>query len=163
MRLSAASALAVVASIMLAGALLIPVSVVQVQPDGMQPIICQKLATGGSIELSFTHSMYGGLVTETWRPEGPALARTRMFTENAAAAEYYAWDGRIQPAPDGYEVIASPARTTQLRVMVDDLGNHHLRIGSQTWSLTSLLDTPVPITISVSQQPLATWLVNRSC
>lgn len=163
MRLPAVSALAVIAGILLAGALLTPVSVVRVQPDGSQPIICQKLATAETIHVSFTHSMYGGLVTETWRTEGPALARSRIVTENAAAAEYYAWDGRIRAAPDGYEVIASPARTTLLRVMVDDIGNHHLRIGSGTWHLAALLDTPVPITISVSQQSLAAWFVSRSC
>jgi hypothetical protein len=162
-RRPALAALGVIAIIMLAGAMLTPVTIVRVQPGDGQPIICHQLASGESIVVSFTHSMYGGLVTETWHAAGTALVRDRMVTENAAAAEYYAWDGRILPVAGGYEVIAPPAQTAQLRVMIDDIGNHHLRIGSRVWPLANLLDTPIPVAIGIDRQSLAAWLVNPSC
>jgi hypothetical protein len=162
-RLPALSALAVIVIITLAGAMLFPVTIVRVESGDGEPITCRQLASGETIGVSFTHSMYGGLVTETWQATESTLVRVRMVTENAAAAEYYAWDGRIEPVTDGYEVIAPPAQITELRVMVDDIGNHHLHIGSHTWPLASLLDTPVPVAISIEQRPLATWLFHRSC
>ncbi len=149
--------------VLLAGALLVPVTIVEVRPDDGQPVACHRLGSGETIDVSFTHSMYGGLVTEHWRADGSTLVRVRMVTENAAAAEYYAWDGRIQPVAGGYEVTGAAVQATELRVMVDDIGDHQLQIGSRSWPLAGLLDTPVPVGISVERRPLAAWLVDRSC
>jgi hypothetical protein len=104
------------------------------------------------VTLTFTHSMYGGDVSETYAATlDGTLARRRIVTGNAAAAEYYATDGRVARADAGYEVIAPPFATRELVIRVDARGDHRLSIGGETTMLAALLDAPTQVRIALAE------------
>lgn len=134
--------------VMLAMSLLQPVSWVDAVTDDGARIVCARVDAGTPITFRFTHSMYGGAVSETYRVRDDGLLeRQRMVTENAAAAEYYASDGAVRTVPDGYEVIAPPFATDRLAIRVDARGNHRLTIGTAEWPLYEQLRTSVRVTL----------------
>ncbi len=133
--------------LMLAMSLLQPVTWVEAVADNGARLACARVDDTTPISLRFTHSMYGGAVTETYRVRDGLLQRQRMVTENAAAAEYYATDGAVRTVPDGYEVIAPPFATDRLAVRVDQRGDHHLTIGAAEWPLYDQLRASTRVTL----------------
>lgn len=138
----------VAGSVMLVASLLQPVTVLlATTADGMQ-LACARVDETTPVSLAFTHSMFGGFVHEVYhvRPDG-RLERQRMVTENAAAAEYYATDGRVQETDEGYEVLAVPFDTDRLVIRVDARGQHRLTIGSETYPLYDQLQASTAVTL----------------
>lgn len=139
---------------MLAMALLQPVSALRVMTGEGELLLCARLGDGETVALSFTHSMYGGFVRETYVVDDEGrLVRQRIVTENAAAAEYYATDGRVREMPDGYEVVAGPFATDELVIRVDGIGNHRLTAGASSWPLFEIFGEPVQVRISGDRTP----------
>lgn len=119
--------------------------------DG-QAVVCARVSPDALITLTFTHSMFGGDVREMYRVDADGvLIRERVVTDNAAAAEYYATDGRTEQRADGYEVISAPFSTSDLVIRVDQRGNHQLTIGQTTWNLADTLSEPTQVRITTDR------------
>ena len=142
------------------GALAQPVQVAEVRTDDGNVLVCHRTAPGGIVTLVFTHSMYGGEVRETWRVDGDGLDRVQIVTENAAAAEYYATDGRTRRVDGGVEVLALPAHVDTLPFRIDHIGNHRLRLDDEEISLASEVEESAGATLSAVQVPLLARLFN---
>ncbi len=138
--------------IILPALLLQPVLMLRVTTAEGATVICSRVAPGTAITLEFTHSMYGGFVRETYRvSHDGTLERERIVTKNAAAAEYYASDGRTRHVTGGYEVLAAPFTADDLVVRVDDRGNHKLSINSTSYRLTETLPESTQVRIHVER------------
>ncbi len=135
----------------LPGMLLQPaLAVTLITGDGDQ-LICARVETGARVELQFTHSMYGGYVRESYRVDSDGtLSRQRIITENAAAAEYYATDGRTRRTNDGWEVLAPPFETRELVIRVDERGDHRLTIDGTSYHLADRLTAPTQVRIGTT-------------
>lgn len=141
-------------AVMLAANLLQPALWLQATTADGTRLACARVSDTTSIALTFTHSMFGGFVTEHYRLGADGmLERQRIVTENAAAAEYYATDGRIRQAPDGYEVVAGPFATDELTIRVDGIGNHRLSAGASSWPLFDITGEPAQVRISGNRAP----------
>lgn len=151
---------ALVLAMTVAGTLAQPVQVLTVDTRDGDPLICRRMGRGDTVTLVFTHSMYGGEVRETWRVDGDALARERIVTDNAAAAEYYATDGAVRRVSGGYEVISTPVRADALPFRIDEIGNHRLRFDGVEIPLAERVDGSAGATIAASQVPLIARIVN---
>jgi hypothetical protein len=151
---------ALVLAVAVVGMLLLPVSVARVVTADGDTLACRRLGRGDAVTLVFTHSMYGGEVRETWRVDGGTMARQRIVTDNAAAAEYYATDGETRPVAGGYEVIAPPLRVRALPFRIDQVGRHRLRIGDGEISLADRVDGSIGATLSAAQVPLVARLID---
>lgn len=140
---------------MLAASLLQPVTWLRVVTDDGTLLACARVDEETPITLAFTHSMFGGYVREVYhlRPDAQ-LERQRMVTEHAAAAEYYATDGRIRHTAEGYEVLASPFATDRLVVRVDARGDHRLTIGDVTHPLYEGLQASTAVILEGMRSPL---------
>jgi hypothetical protein len=147
-------------AVALLGVLAQPVPVLRVVTADGAVLTCRAMGRGDTATLVFTHSMYGGEVRETWRVDGDALARERIVTENAAAAEYYATDGATRRVAGGYEVIAPPLRAEALPFRIDDIGDHRLRLGGDEIALAEMVDGSAGATMSAAQVPLIARLVD---
>lgn len=140
--------------LMLAMSLLQPVTWVEAVATGDTRLACARVDATTPVTLVFTHSMYGGNVSERYRlRDDDMLERQRIVTENAAAAEYYATDGRIRQVDGGYEVLASPFVTERLVIRVDARGNHRLTIGATTWPLYDQLQDSARIELEAKRTP----------
>lgn len=142
------------------GTLAQPVQSVAVKTSDGNALVCRLVNRGTAVTLVFTHSMYGGEVRETWRAVGNMLVRDRIVAERAAAAEYYATDGRTQRVDGGYEVIVAPLQASELPFRIDQIGNHRLRIDDEEIALTSEVSGPTGATLSASQAPLLARIVD---
>ncbi len=151
---------ALVLAVALAGLLLQPVAVVRVTTADGDPIACRRVAAGAPVTLVFTHSMYGGEVRETWRVDGDALARVRIETDNAAAAEYYATDGAVERAGNGFVVVTPPLRLGELPFRIDEIGNHRLRVGDEEVALAELVDGSEGAVLSAALVPLIARMID---
>jgi hypothetical protein len=139
---------------MLMAALFQAVPMLQVTTGEGTQLSCVALSPGDLVTLSFTHSMYGGFVQETYALDDDGrLARQTIVTENAAAAEYYATDGRVRQVRGGYEVLAGPFVTVELVVRVDGVGNHRLQVSDMDWPLFEILGEPAQVRISGDRIP----------
>lgn len=145
----------VAAIVMLAASLLQPVTWLQATTSDGTRLVCARVSGTTPITLTFTHSMYGGFVMEHYRLGADGmLERQRIVTENAAAAEYYATDGRVRQAPDGYEVVAGPFATDELIIRVDGIGNHRLSVGARRWHVFDIVGEPAQVRISGNRAPV---------
>lgn len=151
---------ALVLALTVAGTLAQPVAVLTVNISDGKTLVCRRMEAGDTVTLVFTHSMYGGEVRETWRADGNMLVRGRIVAERAAAAEYYATDGRTQRVDGGYEVIVAPLQASELPFRIDQIGNHRLRIDDEEIALTSEVSGPTGATLSASQAPLLARIVD---
>lgn len=154
-------ALIAVTALALAGALFAPRPVVRVQGrETGATLLCLALPPDGRVTLVFQNSLYGGEVRETYRATGDGrLTRIDMTTERAAAAEYYAWDGRVTRVANGYRVTGPPVRTNALPVLLDRIGQHRLRMGDEEYALTTPDMDPIAAELRVATAPvLARWL-----
>ena len=116
---------------------------------------CIPVKSHDSMQLQFTHSMFGGFVREEWQvTPNNQLQRNRFVTENAAAAEYYATDGTSYLADDGYVVPGPPLQQSELVIRVNNRGNHVLTVGTHTVYLAEELTESTQVRIEV---------VARSC
>lgn len=150
-----------VITLALAGALIAPRPMVRVQArESGAARFCRALPPNGRVTLVFQNSIYGGEVRETYQATGDGrLTRIEMTTENAAAAEYYAWDGRVARVADGYRVTGPPLTTGTLPVLLDTIGRHRLRIAGDEYALTAPGMPPVAAELRVTNAPLlARWL-----
>lgn len=131
-----------------------PAVSLQVRAESGAVIWCASIRKNATMDLQFTHSMYGGYVRETWRitPDSQ-LMRTRFVTENAAAAEYYATDGTSYRDSEGFVVPGELPKQSKLVVRVNDRGNHVLRVGGQTVHLAGEVSQSTQVHISVISQP----------
>lgn len=114
-------------------------------------LVCERVRPGTPVVLTFTHSMYGGSVRETYVATADGtLTREKIVTANAAAAEYYATDGRVERTSDGYRVIAPPFATRTLVIRVDARGAHWLTVGPATFRLADRVTEPTQVRIGVA-------------
>ena len=131
-----------------------PAQSLQVHTDTGALVWCTAVRPHDTVQLQFTHSMFGGYVREQWQvlPNGD-LGRVRFVTENAAAAEYYATDGTSYKAGDGYVVPGEPLRQPALVVRVNGRGDHYLTVGDTSVNLARLLPESTQVRIAVYPQP----------
>lgn len=127
--------------------------VVVVETGGGRPLLCHDARSGSLVTVSFTHSMFGGYVREQWRvTDDNQFRRTRFVTENAAAAEYYATDGRITSSADGFVVEGDPPIEGDIVVRVDRRGDHWLEIDGARWHLAGMVGQSTQVRISVTDR-----------
>lgn len=87
------------------------------------------LGCGQAMTLRFTHSMFGGDVSETYRASPSGVERMRLVTELAAAAEYYVWTEEVERVEDGFEVRVTPQAFDEIVILVDKTGSPNLIVG----------------------------------
>jgi len=130
-----------------------PTQSLQVHTDSGALVWCTAVSSNDTVQLQFTHSMFGGYVREQWRvTPGGELQRVRFVTENAAAAEYYATDGTSYQATDGYVVPGEPLQQSVLVVRVNQRGNHYLSVGDTSVHLAGLVSQSTQVRIAVYPQ-----------
>ncbi|MDQ3654781.1 MAG: DUF1850 domain-containing protein [Chloroflexota bacterium] len=157
-------AIGLVAILVVAGVAMMPVTLVTVTGEDGEAIVCGRVDRESSIALTFTHSMYGGDVTETFQPVSPStLLRTGILTDNAAAAEYYAWDGQVRPSGDRFEVIVPDQEFSSLSIRVGQIGDHRLTINGATVDLAAMVAESEGVRLSLVTRPLATQLLGLGC
>ncbi len=144
------------------GSLLMPGPVVTVTTDAGDRIVCRPVAEGRTFALVFTHSMYGGEVRETFAIADKGLIRTAVTTENAAAAEYYAYDGRVEPALDGFRVTVPPLQLDELVIQLDRIGQQRLRFEDTEIVLTEPGTEPTRAILDVTSMPMIARFVHGS-
>ena len=83
-------------------------------------------------------------------------------TDNAAAAEYYATDGRVERTATGFAVIAPPLTVDALPIRIDQIGDHRLRVGNEEIALADRVDGSAGATMSTSWVPLVARIVDPS-
>jgi hypothetical protein len=122
-------------------------------------LFCERLARGERVALVFNHSMYGGDVREEYVAGGDGrLRRVQMTTANAAAAEYYAYDGRVTRVADRFRVDVPPASFDEVVVRVDDVGRHRLVYAGGEFDLLAAAGQGTPVRLAVvAFGPLDRW------
>ena len=145
--------LAVLLVVMVPSMLASPGTSLQVHTAEGTRIWCQSVHPHDTVQLQFTHSMFGGYVREDWRvtPDNN-LARSRFVTENAAAAEYYATDGTSYKAADGYVVPGGPLKESELVIRVDSRGNHVLTTGDRSIHLAGELQQSTQVRVRIEPE-----------
>jgi hypothetical protein len=151
------------AAVMLAGVVLTPVTLVRVADGEGAILFCARISASTPVTLTFTHSMYGGDVSETYVASAGSLRRTGIVTGNAAAAEYYAWDGKVRRVEGGYEVLVPEESFTALPFRIDEIGNHQLTVENDTRELAQMVDAPTQAWLSIVSRPLLTQLFGSRC
>jgi hypothetical protein len=133
--------------------------------EGGQVMGALPLDDTRAFTLSFTHSMYGGSVAETYEvlwdqslaDSTLQLSRTTVRTQNGAAAEYYARYGNFVRDGDSWRVDAPHLTLPYVRMRVDGTGQPELVSGRERLALLSL----VPDGSLVEIRPVATAGGNR--
>ena len=157
-------AVGLVAIVVIAGLAMTPVTMVSVTGANGQAIVCARVDRESSIALTFTHSMYGGDVTETYRlTDSATLLRTSIQTDNAAAAEYYAWDGAVRAEGDRFEVVVPDQVFSSLPVRVDQIGNHRLMVDETSVDLAAIVDGSEGVRLSLVTPPLVSQVFGARC
>ncbi len=157
-------AILMMAIVALIGVLMSPVALVRVTSENGVAILCERVSRSSRIALTFTHSMYGGNVTETFTPgDRNTIERTSIVTDNAAAAEYYAWDGAVRENDGQYEVIVPDQVFGALPIRVDDIGNHQLAIDEETYSLVGMVEGSTRVWLGITTRPLLTRVLGSRC
>jgi len=153
----------VLAVVLVSGVGLTPVAILRVTSPDRAIATCSVVRRGDTITLIFRNSMFGGDVRETFEVSGDqALMRTRVITENAASADYYAWDGRVLPVEGGFQVVVPPQPFADLTIRVDQVGRHRLRIGDREIALFSQLQDSrsTAVRLDVVREPLVSRIVS---
>ncbi len=157
-------AIGLVAIVVMAGLAMTPVTAVTVTAEDGQAIVCMRVDRESTIALTFTHSMYGGDVTETYRlTDSATLLRTSILTGNAAAAEYYAWNGAVRVHGERFEVVVPDQEFTALPVRVDQIGQHRLTVDETSGDLAAMVDGSEGVRLSLVTRPLVTQLLGIGC
>ncbi len=157
-------AIGVVAIVAVAGLAMTPVTLVSVGNEAGQGMVCERVNRESTIALTFTHSMYGGDVAETYRPTPTGhLLRTSIVTGNAAAAEYYAWDGAVVRTADGFEVVVPDQEFDAIPIRVDQIGKHRLTIDGTSVDLAAMVDDSEGVRLALVTRPLAMQVLGLGC
>jgi len=103
--------------------------------------VVQRLTTdsSGTFRLLFTHSMYGGTVSETYRVDGGTLERSEVRTENGGAAEYYAPLGNFHQEGADWVVDAGVMRLPRLYLSVTPIGKQAIAAGNTRIELGAIM------------------------
>lgn len=126
---------------------------VQIHTSAGEMIWCSPVDIGDTVQLQFTHSMFGGFVREQWQvTPGNQLQRDRFITQNAAAAEYYATDGTSYQADDGFVVPGEPLLESELIVRANSRGNHVVTVNENSVHLSQTLPQSTQVRISIESQ-----------
>ncbi len=158
------AAIGLVAILVMAGLALTPVTLVAVTGERDRSMVCARAVRNSTITLTFTHSMYGGDVIETFQPTGAGtLLRTSILADQAAAAEYYAWDGQVEPIGERFEVVVPDQEFAALPVRVDQIGAHRLTIDGWRVDLATMVDGSEGVRLALVTRPLATHLLGMGC
>ena len=142
------------ATTLLFGILAAPAESLSVTSERGSIEICVPVSDKDRVDLIFTNSMFGGDVREIYEVSEGDLVRTRFLTENAAAAEYYAWTGGIEAGDDGFEVLLADERFESIPVLVDVVGEYRLIVDERAIDLSALVSEPTSVRIEVRTQPL---------
>jgi hypothetical protein len=154
------------AALLAAGALLTPAAPVFVAADVETgaTVFCRSLPGSDQVALVFAHSMYGGDVREVYAAgRDGRLRRLEMTTANAAAAEYYAYDGAVTRVGDRFRVDVPPASYDELVVRVDRIGRHRLAWDGGEFDLLAAAGDRTPIALTVERPSLLDRLLGRGC
>jgi hypothetical protein len=121
--------------------------------DGI--MLCRRDAVGQIVSLAFTHSMYGGLVTEQYvvQPH-QTLARTSIVVDNASAAEYYGFYGEIEAKDGRFSLQVPPLQLRGLRFITDSTGDYRLRVGGQEHRLRPTKGSADHLVLTVEDLPM---------
>jgi hypothetical protein len=149
--------------VVLVGLALTPGPVVSMTTGPGERIFCRPVDVGEPFALVFQHSMYGGEVREEFKVQDDQLLRTGMTTENAAAAEYYAYDGRVLPDAAGYRVVVAPLPLDELPIVLDRVGQHRLRFADTEVALTEAGDAPLRAVLDVGSMPMIARVLKMNC
>lgn len=145
--------LALVLVVMLPVLLLPTPRSVQIHTPTGDVIWCSPVKVGDTLQLQFTHSMFGGFVREDWLvTQSNQLERSRFVTQNAAAAEYYATDGTSYQDDDGFVVPGEPLVESGLTVRANSRGDHVITVNQNYIHLIEVLPESTQVRISVEPQ-----------
>jgi hypothetical protein len=114
----------------------------RVHPEGDGLAAVLPLEPAGTFTLHFTHSMYGGLVSERYEVTNvpaPRLRRLDVRTTNGGAAEYYARYGNFRQDAGQWVLDLPPLSLTSLRLRVDQTGRPELQTGARRTELMGLI------------------------
>ena len=101
-----------------------------------------SLDEAATFQLVFTHSMYGGAVSETYhvvQRSAVHLERSTVRTATGGAAEYYALYGNMRQDADGWVVEVPRLALARLLVRAEPTGSPFLRVGARELPLFDLL------------------------
>jgi hypothetical protein len=131
--------------------------------DGRQ-VLCRQMPVGGEVVLTFTHSMYGGDVQETFipMPDG-RLRRVEMTTANEAAAEYYAYDASVTRVDGRYRVDVPSEVYQDLVIHVDHVGHHRLTVNGERIDLLRRVGDGREIRLQAVRVGLIDQLTGQAC
>jgi hypothetical protein len=110
--------------------------------DGHRVVARLVIPRDTTFDLEFTHSMYGGWVSERYQltaDQSPALMRTTIRTQNGGAAEYYARYGNFRETDSQWQVDVLPLQLTQLIVRIDGVGRPRVRLPDREIELLALV------------------------
>lgn len=145
--------LAVILLVMLPVLLVAQPRSLQITTSTGNRVWCVSVQPADTMQLQFTHSMFGGYVREQWSvTPGNKLERIRFVTENAAAAEYYATDGTSFRADDGFVVPGDPLVESELIVRANSRGNHVVSVNGDAVHLSDALPQSTQVRISVQPE-----------
>jgi len=84
-------------------------------------------------------------------------------TANAAAAEYYAFDGAVRRDGDRFLVDVPPAAYPELVVRADRIGRHRLVVGDETVDLVALAGDRRPVRLRLRPTGPIDRLTGNAC
>ncbi|HUG61040.1 MAG TPA: hypothetical protein VMP03_04305 [Methylomirabilota bacterium] len=154
------------AALLLAGAVFIPAAPVFLATNAETgaTIFCRPLPGDERVALVFTHSMYGGDVREVYAAgDDGRLRRVEMTTANAAAAEYYAYDGAVSRVGDRYRVEVPPASFDEIVVRVDRIGAQRLVWDGGDFDLLTAAGEGAPVRLTVERRSLVDRIFGVDC
>ena len=144
---------------LLVGVMFTPSNRLVVRSDGGQNIVCERISSGDRVTLTFTNSMFGGAVRETYLVNSDQLTQVSFVTELEAAAEYYAWTLPVLQTNDGFQVLVEPESYSSIPVQVDPRSDYKLTIGNSTFDLSGEVEQPMSVVIELQISSLiSTWI-----
>jgi len=127
-------------------------------------VLCLVPRRHEAFTLSFTHSMFGGDVRETYSITSDArLQRQEITTANLAAAEYYAYTAGVSRAGARYRLDLPVAMFDRLNVLVDAAGQHRLSSGSKSFDLLVATGNGHQVELQARSLSLLTRLFTDGC
>lgn len=150
-----------VALLVVAGAVVTPLPAFTATDltSGGRPV-CRPAGTDARLTLAFTHSMYGGRVVEEYAATRSGdLQRMSVTTENAAAAEYYAYYGATTRDGERFRVVTPAEEFGQLVVRVDHIGEQALTISGEEIDLLAATGAGHRVRIAVEPVTLGRRLL----
>ena len=127
-------------------------------------VLCRPLANADRVGLAFTHSMYGGDVTEEFvATEEHRLRRVSLTTANAAAAEYYAYTANVIRDGGRFRVDVPAEEFDEIVVRVSRPGGHRLLLGHDQVDLLAVAGDGHRVRLGIRSGRLAVRLLGDRC